>query len=130
MTWAAAILIAIGFLALARLLRVTTRAAALIDTSRAALSTLRNQQLAEAAKEQALRRHTLELLAGLGAVLPLTLAALMFPIGLVWVLDLCGAVRLSEVLELTVTWEFLVVATIVAIAYALFLRRLARRREA
>jgi hypothetical protein len=107
-TWAAALFVVVAFIALAGLLQIPVRAQEVLGRSRRALADLRDPALEERAKERAVQGHALRLL-WLFVVLTLSATlALALPLGVIALLDSAGLVSLRAVLELTVSWPFLI----------------------
>lgn len=113
MTWAAALFVVVAFVVLAQLLRIPTRASNVIRRSRTAVADLRNTELDDREKERAMQSHATSLF-GLFAILTATSAvALAVPVGVIALLDAAEVLDAQAVLETGVSWEFLLVATIV-----------------
>ncbi len=124
MTWVAGLFLVVGFLAIARLLRLVARADEVLARSRAALGDMRDPALSDLEKEQRVQGHASRLML-LFVVLTLGLAlALGVPLGIVWLADRVGVVSFDATLDLALSWPFLLIACVVtAAAIPLFKRR-------
>ena len=115
MALAGAIFLVVGFVALVKAFGLVGKCGEVLDLARTSLAVLRNPSLDDDAKESALQSYAaklflLFLLLTAGAAL-----ALVLPAGLIWVLDLLHVVSLRAVLEMTLSWQFLLGSTLVGI---------------
>ena len=115
MALAGAIFLVVGFVVLVKVFGLLKKCSEVLDLARTSLAVLRNPSLDDDAKESALQSNamklfTLFLLLTAGAAL-----ALVLPAGLIWVLDLLHVVSLRAVLELTLSWQFLLASTVVGV---------------
>ena len=115
MALAGAIFLVVGFVALVKVFNLPGKCSEVLDLARASLTVLRNPSLDDAAKESALqsnavRLFSLFLLLTAGAAL-----ALVLPTGLIWLLDLLHVVSLRAVLEVALSWQFLLATTVVGV---------------
>jgi hypothetical protein len=91
---------------------------------KSSLAVLRNPSLEDDAKESALRSYArrlflLFLLLTLGAAL-----ALALPAGMIWILDALQVVSLRSVIDVTLSWQFLLGTTL----FGVLALRLTRKR--
>ena len=115
MALAGAIFLVVGFVALVKVFNLLGKCSEVLDLARTSLTVLRNPSLDDAAKESALqsnavRLFSLFLLLTAGAAL-----ALVLPTAVIWLLDLLHVVSLRAVLELTLSWQFLLATTVVGV---------------
>jgi hypothetical protein len=116
MSLAGATLLVIGFVVLSKIFGLIQKSTAVIDVAKLALTDLRNPGLDDDAKEIALQRHAKRLF---GLFLLLTLggaAALFLPVGLIWLLEQLGLLSFNAVIDTTLSWEFLLASTLLALA--------------
>ena len=129
MTWAAAIFVVVGSLAMLRLLRVGARVAEVAQEVRGAVSVVRDATRSDADKGRALRGSAARLVVLAGGLVALTGVALAVPVGTVELLDLADVVRIGAVLELTLRPDFLLAALVLAIVLHAVRGPLARRAK-
>ena len=96
------------------------------ETSRM-LGVLRDRELDDRAKERALQRTSLRLFGLSLAIAGLGFAALILPLGAVWLLDRLGAASFSETLASLQRIDFLVVATLLGCGAYFASRTITRR---
>jgi len=124
MALAGAIFLVVGFVALVRIFGLVRKCNEVLDLARASLAVMRNPSLDDSHKERALQSHatrlfSLFLLLTAGAGL-----ALALPAGMIWILDALEVVSLRAVLEVTLSWQFLLGSTLVGVAAWRMTRRL------
>jgi len=119
-TWAAAVFVLVGFLALARLLQIPSRVAEVMRCSRSALAHLRDKDLTDLQKEREMRAQAMRLLSLFLILTVSAAAALAVPVGVVGMLDLAGLVAIEAVLDRLLSWELLLATLLLgAVAFAL-----------
>jgi hypothetical protein len=123
MSLAGATLLVVGFILLSKAFGLIQKSTAVVDVAKLALADLRNSGLDDDAKEIALQRHAKRLF---GLFLLLTLggaAALFLPVGSVWLLEQFGLLSFNAVIDMTLSWKFLLASTLLAIAVLWIVRR-------
>ena len=116
MALAGAILLVIGFVALVRAFGLVGKCGEVFAVARASLAILRNTALDDAAKERELQTHATRLFALFFALTAGAALALALPAGLIWVLDAMHVVPLRDVLEVALSWQFLLGTTLAGFA--------------
>jgi uncharacterized oligopeptide transporter (OPT) family protein len=121
---AGAIFLVVGFVALVRMFGLIKKCGEVLDLVKSSLAVLRNPSLDDDAKEGALQSHakqlfSLFLLLTLGAAL-----ALALPAGMIWILDVLQVLSLRAVIEVTLSWQFLLGSTL----FGVVAWRLTRKR--
>ena len=116
MAWMAAIILVGGFILLLKPLRVIDTARTVMTLSRQVMAILGDKTVSDLEKEKAMQRHTLQFLRCFALITLGGAAALLLPLALVWGLDLAGLVSLDETLRITMSWPFLLGATVVGVA--------------
>jgi len=122
MALAGAIFLVVGFLALVRMFGLVRRSGEAFDLARASLAVLRNSSLDDAAKESALQSHATRLFSLFFLLTAGAGLALALPAGIIWILDVLQVVSLHAVLDVTLSWQFLLGSTLVGIAAWRFTR--------
>jgi hypothetical protein len=111
-----AILLVGGVLALSKVFGLFARAFQAVRTSRSALDVLNDVALGDDHKESLLQGYSLSLLKAFLALLIRGAAAVAIPVGLLWALECAGVLSLKAVLDLTLSWPFLLGSIIAAMA--------------
>jgi hypothetical protein len=122
-----AIVVVVTFATLLEWLRIPPRARQVIDVAEASLAALRDPDLDDASKEQALQRHALRLFRLFGVIAALSLLALLIPVGAIWLMDIAGLVSLANVMLVLERVDFLVAAALVGVAVVAMRRRVLNR---
>ena len=109
-----ALIVVAGFVFLLRALKLVPMAMEVTTVSRAALGVVQNPDLDDDAKGERMQQHAkrlfiLFLLLTLGAA-----AALLLPVGLIWLLAQTGLLSYDDVIALLLSWQFLLATTVVA----------------
>ena len=112
MALAGAIFLVVGFVALVRMFGLIKKCGDVFDLVKSSLAVLRNPALDDDAKESALQSYatrlfSLFLFLTLGAAL-----ALGLPAGMIWILDVLHVVSLRAVIEVALSWQFLLGSTL------------------
>jgi hypothetical protein len=127
MALAGAIFLVVGFVVLVRMFGLIGRCSEVFELARASLAVLRNPSLDDEAKESALQSHATRLFSLFFLLTAGAGLALGLPAGIIWILDALQVVSLRAVLEVTLSWQFLLGSTLVGVA-AWRLKRGPRRR--
>ena len=122
MALAGAIFLVIGFVALVRIFGLVRRCGEVFDLARASLAVLRSSSLDDAAKESALQSHATRLFSLFFLLTAGAGLALALPAGIIWILDVLQVVSLRSVIDVTLSWQFLLGSTLVGIAAWRFTR--------
>jgi hypothetical protein len=118
-----ATLLVVGFIAVFEALGLVPRGREAVDRARRSVEDLRSPELDDLQKEKVLQAHSLRLFS---LFLQLALggaAAVLLPAALVWLLAQTGLVSFAAVLELAVSWEFVLVSAVAATGILVFLAR-------
>ena len=122
MALAGAIFLVVGFVSLVRMFGLVRRSGEVFDLARASLAVLRNSSLDDAAKESALQSHATRLFSLFFLLTAGAGLALALPAGIIWILDVLQVVSLRAVLDVTLSWQFLLGSTLVGTAAWRFTR--------
>ena len=112
MALAGAIFLVAGFVALVRLFGLVKKCGDVFDLAKSSLAVLSDPSLGDDVKERTLQAHATRLFS---LFLTLTLGAtlaLALPAGLIWILDVLRVVSLREVVDVTLSWQFLLGSTL------------------
>ena len=124
MALAGAIFLVVGFVALVKAFGLVRKCGEVLDVARSSLAVLRNPALDDDAKESALQSNAVKLFSLFVLLTAGAALALALPAGLIWVLDVLQVVSLRAVLEVTLSWQFLLASTVIGlVAWRLMHRR-------
>jgi hypothetical protein len=115
MALAGAVLLVVGFVALVRAFGLVGKCGEVFAVARASLTVLKNPALDDSAKESALQTHASRLFALFLALTAGAALALALPAGLIWLLDEIHVVSFHDVLEVALSWRFLLGSTLAGI---------------
>src|SRR5690606_3185459 len=121
--WLAASFIVVAFAVLLVRLRVVSSSREVIALSRQAMAVITGQTLTDRDKERRLQAYTGALLKAFLFIVVGSAAAVGVPILLVWALEFTGVLQLNAVLAVTVSWSFLLAATLVSVPLFYLLSR-------
>jgi hypothetical protein len=102
-----AVLLVGGVIALIKIFGLFPRAWHAVRTSRNAFDVINDPELGDDRKESLLQRYSLSVLSSFLDLLIRGAGSLAIPIGLLWALEFTGVVSLKAVLDLTISWPFL-----------------------
>ena len=124
MALAGAIFLVVGFVALVRVFGLVRKCGHVFDLVRSSLAVLRDPSLDDDAKEGAMQRHAVRLFSLFVALTLGAALALALPAGVIWMLDVLRLVSLRAVIEVTLSWQFLLGTTLLGVlAWRLMRRR-------
>ena len=117
--WIAAGFLVVGFLVLLRLFGLVENSRIVLTVARRSLEVIRSQSLSDEAKETALQSDAKQLFRLFFTLLFGGAAAVLLPLGVVWLCDWLGLLSLRSVFEVALSPAFLIGSGILAI-FALF----------
>ncbi|MEZ6035934.1 MAG: hypothetical protein R3F29_00545 [Planctomycetota bacterium] len=123
MIWTAALLLVLACIGLLRVLRVPTRAGEVLARTRRAVADIRSTTMSDLDKERAMRGHAGALLVQFVVITALSAVAVALPIGALWLLAQTGALDFDAVMEATVSWQVLLLGTVLGLAVLLVGRK-------
>ena len=118
--WLGAAFLVVGFLVLLKLFRLLAMSRRVLAVSRESLEVIGSLELSEDDKERLLQRNAIRLFGYFLLITAAGAGALLLPVGVLWVAERLGWLRLEPVLALTLSPTFLIGTTLVACA-ALYL---------
>ena len=109
-----ALIVVAGFVFLLRALKLVPMAMEVTSVSRTAVGVVQDPELDDDAKGERMQQHAKRLfvlffLLTLGAA-----AALLLPVGLIWLLSRVGLFSYDDVVALLLSWQFLLATTAIA----------------
>jgi hypothetical protein len=111
-----ALLLVAGVIALIKVSGLFPRALQAVRTSKGAFDVISDPQLPDERKESLLQKYSLSLLRSFGDLLIRGAGSIAIPLALLWALEFAGVLSLKAVLDLTLSWPFLLGSAIVAVA--------------
>ena len=120
--YAGAIFLVVGFIVILKISRLVEKSTRVIDISKQAMTELGNAEMSDDDKEVAMQGHAKKLV-GLFFLITLGgIAAVFLPIAVIWGLERFDLVSVDAVLNVALSWPFLV-ATTVLIFIVLIVKR-------
>ena len=117
-----AMFLVVGFIFILKISRLVEKSTRVIDISKEAVAILRDAERSDDAKEAAMQSHAKQL-TGLFFLITLGgIAAVFAPVAVIWGLDRLELVSLDAVLNVALSWPFLV-ATTMLIVIVLLVKR-------
>lgn len=127
MSWVLALFVVAGFALVFERLKLPEHAREAASRAHQSMRTLRDPELDDDGKEEALRDHAIQLFRLLGILLGGSILAIGLPLFPVWLLDLTGAASMDAVLAVLERPDFLAGVSVAGCLAYLTVRR-ARRR--
>ena len=113
--WGAVLLVA-GMVALIKVSGLFPRALQAVRASRGAFGVMNDPELTDDRKESLLQEYSLSLLKSFLDLLIRGAASIAIPVGMLWGLEFAGILSFQAVLDLTLSWPFLLGSSVVSIA--------------
>ena len=123
MTLTIALALVMAVMALISLLGIPARAQTVIALSRQAVRDMRSKELSELDKEKAVQAHARRMFVAFFVIAALFAVALLVPIALVALLAWLGFADYDAVLDATMSWPILLLATVLGLGILLFGKR-------
>lgn len=118
MVWIGGLLVVFGFLALGHLFRLVEKGNKVIAIAQSALETVRDSDSNDKQKETAMQKYAKQLFLLFFSIVTLSFIAIIIPFGLLWLMDFAGLLKVNQVTETTMSWEF--ITATVAISSIIF----------
>jgi hypothetical protein len=118
-----AILLVAGVMVLIKASGLFARALQAVRASKGAFEVMRDPGLGDDRKELLLQGYSLSLLRSFLDLLMRGAGSIVIPVGILWVLELAGILSFKEVLDLTLSWPFLLVGALAVLPAFWFLAR-------
>ncbi len=117
-----AVFLVIGFIFILKVARLVDKSTRVIGISKQAVAELRDTEMSDDDKESSMQSHAKHL-TGLFFLITIGgIAAVLVPIAVIWGLDRLNLVSIDAVLDVAMSWPF-VVATTILIILALVVKR-------
>lgn len=123
MVWLGGIIVVLGFVVLLKLFGLIERSKRVISIAKSSVTVMQDKEMDDLAKEKAMQKNATDLLVLFLIITVLSALAVALPFVLVWIMELIGLVTINEVIELTLSWEFILVAFVLSVAYFWLIRK-------
>jgi hypothetical protein len=117
LVWLCAIFLVLGFIVIAKVIGIIENGTRVFVVAKQSIGILQDANMDDLVKEKAVQGCAKELIKLFSLITIGSLIALMVPLGIVYLLSLFGIVSLPEVLELSLSWEFLALILTASILY-------------
>lgn len=119
----AACLIVVGFVIIFKVLRLPYQVSQMGKLARGSLSVMADVSMEDEDKEKRMQKMALQLFALFFTITVSAFASLFLPVGGVWLADQQGLVSFDAVLDMTLSWEFILGTTVVGTGLYFLLRK-------
>lgn len=109
----------IGFMIFMKVFGLVAKSYRVTSVAKSALDVVRDPNMDDRQKESATRQYSKELFSLFFVIAGASVVALGIPLVVIWVMDLANLVSLSEVIEGTITLEFLGIAAVISAIFIL-----------
>lgn len=113
--WLGGAFIVVVFFGLLKVFKVIAVSKEVIALSGSVMSTM-NSDMSDLEKEKAMQSFSIRLFKYFFGIMIGSVLAIGIPLLLIWLLQLLGLVSFDEVLETTLTWEFITLSCLVGVA--------------
>ena len=111
------IVIIVGFFIFMKLFGLVEKSTKVINLAKSAVKIVRDAHLDDYQKEIAMQKHAKELLSLFFLITIGGIMALAIPFSLIWLMELAKLLTVTEVIETTLSFQFIAVAFIISIGY-------------
>lgn len=111
------VILVLGFLVFIKLFKLVEKSTRVVSVAKSALATVRDNNLDDYQKEKTMQKNAKELLSLFFLITLGSALALAIPLGIVWVMELSNLLTMNEVIDLTLSWEFIGIAVVLSIGY-------------
>jgi len=124
MAWLGAIVLAVGFITIVHYLQLVAKTKTVSQIATQAMQTIGDKSLSDEVKEKQLQKHSLTLMGLFLILLAGGIAAIGVPSALVWGMEQAGWLKLSDVMATTISWQFLLLTTLIGIVVTVVWRKM------
>ena len=122
-----ALIFVAGFVFLTQALGVVQKSSQVIEIAQSAALIVTNKEMDDYAKEVAMQQYAKSLFSLFFSITGATILALGIPFCFVWLMALIGLVTINEVIEMPLSWYFIVSTTILSVIYFIFTHSVSRK---
>lgn len=109
------IVVVLGFMLFMKLFGLVGRTKRVAGVAKSALEVIRDSNLDDLQKEKATQRYAKELFSLFFVIAAVSLTALAIPLGIVWTMELANLLTVAEVIEGTLTLQFIGIAAVLSV---------------
>lgn len=109
------IVVVLGFMLFMKLFGLVGRTKRVAHVAKSALEVIRDANLDDLQKEKATQRYAKELFSLFFMIAAVSLTALAIPLGIVWTMELANLLTVAEVIEGTLTLQFIGIAAVLSV---------------
>ncbi|MCH8868293.1 MAG: hypothetical protein J4N30_02360 [Chloroflexi bacterium] len=109
------IVVVLGFMLFMKLFGLVGRTKRVAEVAKSALEVIRDSNLDDLQKEKATQRYAKELFSLFFVIAAVSLTALAIPLGIVWTMELANLLTVAEVIEGTLTLQFIGIAAVLSV---------------
>lgn len=117
-----AVFLVIGFIIFMKFFSLVEKSSEVVTISKSAVKIVQNKNLADHQKEIAMQRHAKELMSLFFLITVGSIFALIIPFSFIWFLELVGLLRVDDVIQTTLSLEFIIATLIITIVYFWLIR--------
>lgn len=117
-----AVFLVIGFIIFMKFFSLVEKSSEVVTISKSAVKIVQNKNLADHQKEIAMQKHAKELMSLFFLITVGSIFALIIPFSFIWFLELVGLLRVDDVIQTTLSLEFIIATLIITIVYFWLIR--------
>ena len=121
--YSGAIFLVIGFIFILKISRLVEKSTRVIGISKQAMTELRNPELSDDDKETAMQAHSKQLVGLFFLITIGGIAAVFFPLAVIWGLDWLELLSIGAVLDVALSWPFIVLTCVLLIVVLVINRK-------
>ncbi len=110
------VVLVLGFLIFMKAFRLVEKSMEVVGIARSSIEVVRDVKTDDYQKEIAMQKNAVQLLSLFLKITAGSIAAVAIPFGCIWLLELVGVLVVDDVIETTLSWEFIVGTVVVSFA--------------
>jgi len=122
MAYVGGAILVVGFVVLIKYLKVIEKSSRVLLIARQSVSIIRDTNNSDLQKEIAMQKYSKELLFLFLVIMAGSALAVIIPTALVWLMDLSGILSFQNVIEVVLSWRFIVSSIIISVFLLWILR--------
>lgn len=116
------IVVVLGFVLFVKIFGLVEKSSKVISIAKSSLAVVQDANLDDLQKEVAMQKHAKELFYLFFLITLGSLLALAIPFGVIWLMEYAELLTVQEVIETTLSWEFIAITVILTIGIFWFMR--------
>ena len=122
-SWIGAFILVISFIFLLKLLRLVENSLKVISIAKESVQVMKDPALDDLQKEKSLQKHSIKLFSLFFIILISSVLALTLPLGLIWIFEQFDLLVLDNILEVALSWQFILASTVLAIVIVRIIKK-------